>query len=216
MAYVELDVAMAGEAGAAAWAFDLDAWGVCGQGATEAEALAALLEATGADSLVVAERIVGDEQAFQADHTPVTAEHRRRTETILRTARAETVALIVGASAAERAWADPGRQLPSWARWHTLEQMAWHVADTESRYYLPSLGLGYRPACAGLVEELHTSLDHVVRIVQCMPSALARRSDGGAWTSMKVLRRLAWHERSELVVMRRLAHSAREALTSRP
>ena len=207
---------MARETGTAAWAFDLDAWGLCGQGATEAEALAALLEATGADSLVVAERIVGDELAFQADHTPVTDEHRRRTEIILRTARAETVALIVGASAAERAWADPARQLPSWAQWHSLGQMAWHIADTESRYYLPSLGLGYRPACEGLVEELHTSLDHVVRTVQSMPPALECRSDGEVWTAMKVLRRLAWHERSELVVMRRLAHRAREALASGP
>lgn len=40
--------------------------------------------------------------------------------------------------------------------------------------------------------------------VAAMPSDLVRRVDGEVWTTVKVLRRLAWHERSELRTLRRL------------
>ena len=48
--------------------------------------------------------------------------------------------------------------------------------------------------------------------VSSVAPALLRRSDGEVWTTIKLLRRLAWHERGELVVMRRLAERARQHL----
>jgi hypothetical protein len=90
--------------------------------------------------------------------------------------------------------------------------MAWHVADTESRYYLPRLGLPSRPRDADLPVELQRSAAHVHKAVSRVPPALLRRSDGEVWTTTKLLRRLAWHERGELVVMRRLAERARQHL----
>jgi DNA-binding NarL/FixJ family response regulator len=83
--------------------------------------------------------------------------------------------------------------------------MAWHVADTESRCYLPRLGLAGRPREADLLGELQRWAAHVQAAVQGVAAALLRRSDGEVWTTTKLLRRLAWHERGELVVMRRLA-----------
>jgi hypothetical protein len=90
--------------------------------------------------------------------------------------------------------------------------MAWQVADTESRYYLPRLGLAGRPREADLLGELRRSAQHMQAAVSSVPSALLRRSDGEVWTTTKLLRRLAWHERGELVVMRRLAQRARQHL----
>jgi hypothetical protein len=92
-----------------------------------------------ASGFEVAERIVGNERAFQRDRLPATAE-TARTVAILRSVRPLTVRLVASATGAELDWRDPERRLPSWARWHSLQQMAWHLADTESRYYLPSLG----------------------------------------------------------------------------
>jgi hypothetical protein len=109
-------------------------------------------------------------------------------------------------------WDDPQRVLPPWAWWRTLRQMAWHVADTESRYYLPRLGLPSRRREADLLQELQRSAAHVHAAVQGVPAALLRRSDGEVWTTTKLLRRLAWHERGELEVMRRLAERARQHL----
>lgn len=104
---------------------------------------------------------------------------------------------------------DPTRLLPTWARWRTLRQMAWHLADTESRYYLPGLGLPTRPAGPDLTTELAASALHVRATVSTMPADLIHRDGGEIWTTAKVLRRLAWHERSELVTMHQLARRAR-------
>ncbi|MGH8793873.1 MAG: hypothetical protein ACRDXX_14670, partial [Stackebrandtia sp.] len=104
---------------------------------------------------------------------------------------------------------DPERTLPTWARWRTLRQMAWHLVDCESRYYLPMLGLPGREAEVELTSEPRASARHVRDSVETIPSDLVDRSDGQVWTTVKLLRRLAWHERSELVVMKRLAARAR-------
>jgi hypothetical protein len=39
--------------------------------------------------------------------------------------------------------------------------MSWHLADTESRYYLPMLGLVSRPRAADLITELNASAAYV-------------------------------------------------------
>lgn len=210
LAYVEVDVNLAGEGEAAAWAFDLDLWGYCGPGPDEDSALRRLAVAIGQPvRLVVVERITGDEQAFERDHWTATADERARTEAIVAAARRETIDLIVNCPFDVLDFDDPERSLPIWARWRTLRQMAWHLADTESRYYLPSLGLPARPAKPELVAELVASGRHVLDVIATMPADLVRTAGGETWTATKLLRRLAWHERSELVTMRQLAQRAR-------
>jgi hypothetical protein len=215
--YVEIGVAMAADCAAAAWAFEPDMWGRCGQGHNEESAVRALCHdactgtSTGIDPIVV-ERITGDEQAFARDLQPAGDVEREVTLAILAAVRAETLALVTASSPAVLDFDDPARTLPAWARWRTLRQMAWHLADTESRYYLPSLGLPARPAQPDLITELTASARHVHAAVSTMPAALVRRTPTAVWTTTKVLRRLAWHERSELITMRHLAHHARAAI----
>jgi len=208
--YVENDAGMAADHSSAAWAFDPEFWGSCGQGDDEASALLDLQRTLGRDAqLAVAERVHGDERAFARDRLPCTQDERRVTLAILDAIRPQTIALLRACSDAELDWDDPERVLPSYAGWRTLRQMAWHVADTEGRYYLPSLGLGYRERVPGLMDELRLSRDHTRQLVETMPSDLVTEGERGVWTTVKVLRRLAWHERGELAVMRGMLAKAR-------
>jgi hypothetical protein len=216
-AYLEVGVGAHVDNAVVAWAFDLDLWGTCGQGLQQTDAVAALERAAArargaAQQVVVVERIHGDEQAFDRDHRPATTGEQTQTLAILRAARQQTLALVSACPDAVLDWDDPQRVLPPWASWRTLRQMAWHVADTESRYYLPRLGLTGRPREADLLEELQRSAAHVQAAVGSVPPVLLQRSGGEVWTTTKLLRRLAWHERGELVVMRRLAERARQHL----
>src|SRR5215207_10522887 len=118
--YVERDVGMAYDAGVAAWSFDLDLWGICGQGVDDAGALEDLttrissMAAVTAEAveLVVVESIRGDEQAFAPDRVPCSDRERRRTIDLLTAARAETVELVKTCSAVELDHDDPDRTLP--------------------------------------------------------------------------------------------------------
>lgn len=217
--YVERGVGMAFDAGVAAWVFDLDLWGVCGQGEDESSALTALAGAVGRRlgsgvELVVVERITGNELAFSRDRRPATGAQRLATLDALAEARTRTVALVDAAPAAVLDWDDPQRVLPAYANWRTLRQLAWHVADTESRYYLPRLGLEYRYPADDLRAELDASFAQVRRVVAAMPAGAVREERGQVWTSVKVLRRLAWHEPGELAVMADLAARAHAALSA--
>jgi hypothetical protein len=75
--------------------------------------------------------------------------------------RDETIRLISAASAAELDWRDPARRLPDWAQWQTARQLAWHIADVESRYYLTGLGLPARTRTAKVITELRETHAHV-------------------------------------------------------
>jgi len=79
-----------------------------------------------------------------------------------------------------------------------VRQTLWHLCDTESRYYLPQLALPALPRSDDLRDELETSNRHVQQTIANMPRDRVVRADGEVWTSVKLLRRLAWHERGEL------------------
>lgn len=51
--------------------------------------------------------------------------------------------------------------MPTWARWRTIRDNLWHIADTESRYYLPSLDLPSKEREPDLETELRASATHV-------------------------------------------------------
>jgi hypothetical protein len=210
--YVENEVAMAFAHGSAAWTFEIAGWGRCGQGPDETKAVGDLHEQLGEHvDLVVAERVRGDELAFQRDHRPATDDERRATQAILTACRQDVIALVRTCSDAVLDWDDPHRVLPAYASWRTVRQLAWHIVDTESRYYLPMAGLGYREPAGDLLTELERSAAHVRKIIDTMPADLVRTANDTTWTSVKLLRRLAWHERGELAVLR--AQAARAAGT---
>jgi len=165
------------------------------------------------EQVEVVERIVGDERAFHRDHQSATDEELGRTLQILEWARADLIQLLESATQEELDWDERERQMPSWATWRTLRAMAWHVVDTESRYYLPRLGVDSPPRASDLFVELDRSAAHVRRSLSSLPRALARESKRQTWTTTKLLRRLAWHERGEVDAMRALLSKARAALT---
>ena len=201
-AYVEVGVAMAADSGVAAWSFAPELWGRCGQDRTGDGAGRADRPADRGGRASRRGRA-----GVQRRPRPATPAQRDATLAILARARAETVALITGTPDEVLDRDDPDRVLPAFASWRTLRQMAWHLADTESRYYLPSLGLPARPRLPDLVDELAASAEHVRRSVLAAPPALVRTEAGATWTTTKLLRRLAWHEASELATMRALARS---------
>jgi hypothetical protein len=222
-AYVDQRAGMAAEGWSAAWTFDLEHWGTCGQGPDDAAALADLgvrcglgTMAVEAGELQVTERVdrarTGDETVFARDRVPASEAERETTLVILEHARARTLELVRAAPPSVLAHREPDRVLPPYAWWHTVGQLALHIADTESRYYLPMLGLPSRDRASDLVTELEESGEHVRRVVSQMALHLELSSDrNGSWTSTKVLRRLAWHERGELEVLDRLvAHASVE------
>jgi hypothetical protein len=90
--YLESGVAVASDGGTAAWEFDLDLWGRCGQGDTTDQTLAALLAWLPEPvALTVAERIHGDEGAFQRDLRPASAQEIAVTAAILARTRTRTI-----------------------------------------------------------------------------------------------------------------------------
>jgi hypothetical protein len=198
--YVESDVNLARPGEVAAWSLDLGHWGECGQGPTEQTAVADLLGRTGETMGKVCERIVGDERFFERDQQAPTPEEIAETQRILREVRTETIELISHATDSDLDRSDSGRELPDWANWTTPRLLAWHIADTESRYYLPHAGLAARERASTLIEELESSAAHVSREITAVDS----RPLNGDWPAVKLLRRLAWHERGELVVLKRL------------
>ncbi len=204
-AYVENEVSLAYDVGSAAWVFDLDLWGVCGQGTDEGAALRQLRRQLGRRTRIdVVERLRGDELVFARDRRPATAQERRRTLEILAAVRRETIALLRGCTAEELDSVDHRRALPSFASWRTLREMGWHVADCECRYYLPAVGLPAKPPESDLLAELVAAETYVRRHVEAIAADVVSVHDGEVWTTVKLLRRLAWHERGELAAMRRM------------
>jgi hypothetical protein len=219
-AYVDRHAGLAEDGWSAAWTFDLERWGTCGQGPDDDAALADLASRCGlgahepgAAVLEVVERVdrakSGEETVFDRDRVPASEAEREVTLAILERMRARTLELVRGAPTSVLSYRDQHRTLPPHAWWHTVGQLALHIADTESRYYLPLLGLPARERASDLVTELEESGAHVRRVVAQMAPDLAATSDRhGSWTTVKVLRRLAWHERGELDVLTRLVEAA--------
>ncbi|GBE24479.1 hypothetical protein BMS3Bbin02_00751 [bacterium BMS3Bbin02] len=212
------------------WTFDLAHWGLCGQGTNEEHALRSLVT-TAHDAyrkfcsrhgeacpsmgeVVVVERIRGDEQAFAEDRLPATGGEIDRTLEILASARCDLVALLESATEQELDWIDPERRMPDWATWRTVRLMAWHVADTESRYYLASLGVEPPDNPSDLNQWLACSASHVRSALPTLPTDRVVEGGGEVWTTRKVLRRLAWHERGEVDAMRALLKKAQALLRS--
>jgi hypothetical protein len=198
--YVETGV---DRAATAVWSFDLEHWGRCGRAPNETDAVAALLRITGERDAEVVERIDGDGQAFARDRVPANTEERQATSRILAIARSETVALVRGATPAQLDWLDAGSPVES-ASWATPGELAWHIADVESRYYLPAVGRPPRPRASKLLDELTVSAAFAVGALGLLPSRAIEERDGEVWTTVKVLRRLAWHEREHVAVLRDL------------
>lgn len=203
--FVESAVGMAHDSGAAVWSFDLDLWGTCIQAPRAEEAVQAFEQVYG--PAVVVERIDGDEHAFLRDRAPSSDEELAVTLEILANQRRRTLQLLERLPDAVLDRDDPQRHMPPWAWWRTIRDNLWHIADTESRYYLPSLDQSPKDREPDLETELRASATHVRKVVHSMPRDLVISEDDEVWTSTKVLRRLAWHEAGEVDAIEALLNS---------
>ncbi len=122
--YVDQRAGMAVDGWSAAWTFDLEHWGTCGQGPDDDAALADLAVRCGlgataveAGALQIVERVdrarTGDETVFARDRVPASEAEREATLEILEHARARTLELVRAARPSVLAYRDPDRVLPT-------------------------------------------------------------------------------------------------------
>lgn len=187
------------------WSFDLPAWGECTQAATEKEARSLFARRVGvADAeLEVREKITGREGVFAEDLLPADDDQIARTLEILDAQRAETFSLLAAADDKALDMRDGSVKQPAWMPWRTPRKILRHIADTESRTYPLWCGLPQMEPVEDLHDELERSARHIREVIATMPRTFRSSHDGGIWTPVKLLRRLAWHERVELVFLRR-------------
>ena len=195
----------------AIWSFDLAAWGECTQATTEQEARSLFARRVGvADAeLEVRERITGREGVFADDLLPAGDGQITRTLEILDAQRAESLSLLDASDDKALDKRDGSVKQPAWMPWRTPRKILRHIADTESRTYPLWCALPQMEPIEDLHEELEHSAHHIREVITTMPRSFRTTHDGGVWTPVKLLRRLAWHERVELVFLRRRLHARR-------
>jgi hypothetical protein len=207
--YIDASRRMESVGEVAVWGFDLHIWGECAQAPTEDLALAAFARRTGETDLEVVERITNDTDFFQRDLQPCLPSERERTVGILQAQRALTLELLDSVPATQLELYDDHVIQPIWMDWRTPAAIGWHIASTESSGYAKRMGLPSRSPLDDLIAELHASGAHAQGLVQTVAADLRRAYRDETWTTVKFLRRLAWHERVELVYLRRRLRALR-------
>lgn len=189
----------------AVWSFELGAWGECVQARTQSAAVASFGSRVQRPpaTLVVGERISGPGAVFSEDLLPATDAQIARTIEILDSQRSRRSSMLVGVTDDELDREDVGVQQPSWMTWRTPRTILRHIVDTESRAYPRWCGLPQLDSVEDLHDELERSAEHIRQVLESMPRTFRTEHRGETWTPVKLLRRLAWHERIELVFLRR-------------
>lgn len=192
----------------AVWSFALEHWGECAQARDEHAALDAFARRTGADALRVVERITGATAVFGPDLLPASDAQIERTLEVLAEQRAQSLALLDRTPPSLLHAVDETVEQPAWMAWRTPAAILRHIADTESRAYLRWTGLPHREPVDDLRAELDASAAHIRKVLRTLPRDRIAEHRGETWTAVKLLRRLAWHERVELVFLRRRLRAA--------
>ena len=203
--FVDASTPMAAVGEVAVWSFDLSAWGECTQAATEADAISRFAARVGLDpkQLVVIEKITGPDALFLSDRLPASDMQIATTVEMLDEQRARTLSLVASVPDADMDAEDDSVAQPSWMSWRTPRQILRHIADTEARAYPRWCGLTELEPVDDLRLELERSAMHVRGLIRSMPRTFESEHRGEIWTPVKLLRRLAWHERLESVFIRR-------------
>jgi hypothetical protein len=214
---VETGVRLHGDDDTAAWVLDHRWFGLVGIGQDEQTALDDLrgrafdryrqflwrheVVPNPLPDVEVVERIQGDEQAFAFDRARAVKLERDQVDRLLRYVRIDVDTFLDVATDAHLDHDEP-RELPTWSSWRTAREVCWHLFDTDSRYYLPRVGVEPRPREADLRTEAAANEAHVRRWVADLEAGRTiEHDDGEVWTTRKVLRRLAWHAVAELDVL---------------
>ena len=207
--YIDAADGMASLGEVAAWSFDLDTWGECTQASSEAVALEKFARRCGRSDLVVEERITGPDQVFDRDYRPASDDEIDATLHKLETQRAATLDLVARAAAAGALdVGDAAVVQPAWMPWRTPRAIAEHLIADASGAYLKRLSLPVMSPRGELIDDLIASGNHLQQVIQNMPRDRVTEYGGEVWTSVKFLRRQAWHEGVEQVFLRRRLRAA--------
>ena len=208
-AYIDAADGMAGLGEVAVWAFDLDIWGECTQASSETVALEKFARRSGRSDLVVEERITGSDQVFDRDYRPARDDEIDATLHKLETQRAATIDLVARAAAAGALDARDATVLqPAWMPWRTPRAIAEHLIADACGAYLKRLSLPVTSPRGELIEDLIATGNHLQQVIRTMPRDRVTDYGGEVWTSVKFLRRQAWHEGVEQVFLRRRLRAA--------
>lgn len=207
--YVDAADGMAGLGEVAVWSFDLALWGECTQAASESVAMKKFAQRCNRSDLVVEERITGPDQVFDRDYRPATDAEIDTTLRKLEMQRSITIELIVRAGAAGALDAqDISVVQPAWMTWRTPRTIAEHLIADACGAYLKRLALPVITPQGELIDDLVASGTHLHQVIQDMPRDRVTSYKGEVWTSVKFLRRQAWHEGVEQVFLRRRLRAA--------
>ena len=164
-------------------------------------------------SVEVVEQIRGDEVLFAWDRDPATFGELDQAINLLQASRSDLVTTLEWLPAATFDWDPPYEGFLPWARWRTVRQVVAHLANTETHYYLPTIGFHpsaepvpgdseWQSFLAGRREEVVECLD---RLRHTPDLAQVTEAWAEGWSVRKVLRRLVWHERLHTKSIRRIA-----------
>jgi len=163
----------------------------------------------------VVERVAGNEILFSSDYQPATCSLIDETVALLDATRSDLLEAIRGLPDRVLDWNPPYRRFRSWARWRTVRQILTHIANTETHYYLPNIGLRTEIAPAReegnwddqLVIHRERTLETLNALQASHDLARVQFHDEGAWSVGKVLRRLVWHERLHTKSIQRIGRA---------
>ncbi len=152
----------------------------------------------------VAERVSGNEILFDWDYLPATPSLIDETIGLLHATRTHLLSLVAGLSDDALDWNPPYRRFSTWANWRTIRQILVHIANAETHYYLPNIGIHPAVPPAGSRDPWKHNLRKHRNVTTEALRKLKAEQDlsrvhffdaEGGWSVGKVLRRLVWHER---------------------
>jgi len=161
----------------------------------------------------VAGRVAGNEVLFGTDRDPATPAEIDSTLRLLACSRADLLGSLEALPRDAFDWDPPYAHFEAWASWRTIRQILAHIANTETRYYLPTIGHETRLAPASGEGDWRAYLAaHRAETSACLellrdsPDLLRLREEpDDQWSVRKVLRRLVWHELMHWKSIRRIA-----------
>ncbi len=152
----------------------------------------------------VAGRVSGNEILFDWDYQPVSPSLIDETIELLHATRTDLLRLVAELPENVLDWNPPYHRFSSWANWRTIREILVHIANVETHYYLPNIGI--RPTISPADSEVpweHILLRHRTVTIEALQKLKAEQDFSrvhffdvhGGWSLGKVLRRLIWHER---------------------
>lgn len=170
---------------------------------------------TGIGGIEVVERVSGNEVLFEQDRAPAATVEIERTVALLEASRADLIRTIDPLPDEVLDWDPPYRRFADWARWRSIRDNLWHIADAETHYYLTNIGV--RPTMRRAAESdgdwrayLPRGRSHAVAALHGLKVSRdrARVAEGEeAWSVRKALRRMVRHELMHTKSIRRVVRA---------